>query len=101
VACWFGHSHTVGPPTCECDKRYDEYNEIWYARGVKYTVQDCARLCEVMLTQANKVQVRTRFGLGRGFKYKEQGCSLSRNAVAVIQTQCEMWRELPSSSLDK
>jgi len=54
-----------------------------------------------MLTQANEVQVSMRFGLGQGFKYKEQGCSLGWNAVAVIQMQCGMWGGLPSSLLDK
>jgi hypothetical protein len=33
-----GQPVLLGPPTCECNKKYGEYDEIGYARGVQYAV---------------------------------------------------------------
>jgi hypothetical protein len=63
----------------------------------KYDMPEVSnKQCKVVQGHTNEVQVRTRFGLGQGFKYEEQSHSLSWNTVTVIQMQHEMWGGLPS-----
>jgi hypothetical protein len=75
--------------TCECNMRYDEYDEVKYVWGVQYAVQGHLKLHNVTLMWVCEVWVRARHGLGWDATW-EWRCSSSWNAVAGII--CDMGR---------